>query len=68
MVWAVVLLQCLNLDPTKCEVKAEQPMFGMDTEAECREMLGSINYELLNHAQGTHVRPEYRRVKDRWTK
>lgn len=66
MIWAIVILQCLNLDPTKCVVRAEQPMFGMDTEAGCREMLGSINYELQNHSQGTHVRPECRRVKNHW--
>lgn len=65
-IWAVVVLECMNLDPTRCTVKAEHPMFGMNSEKECREMLGSIYYGVRDWNQGMHYRPECRRVKNRW--
>lgn len=57
LIWVVAILECSNLEPSLCKPVVLSPV---GTEAECRSIVGSVNYELPNRAQGTFVRPECR--------
>lgn len=67
LIWAVAILECSNINPSACKTVILSPA---GTQAECRSLIGGVNYELPDRAQGTFVRPECREYPEthKWGK
>lgn len=55
MKYIIVILVCSNADPTNCTVY--QRMLAPMTQDACTDLVKTVNYEVPNRRQGTHVRP-----------
>jgi hypothetical protein len=60
MKYLIVILSCLNIDPSKCTDEYVQHV--EQTLTECQELISTVNWNVTKHPQGTHVRPICRKV------